>query len=140
MPRYSSLAYLAGSMGAYPPRNTIKSFNIFIIIKLAVIILHSLSARGNFEIQTQRMDIRRILVQRRKSSETYMYITLEIKNRALPNGTLYARIPFCPEPLRIQVRIDSPYPFVCRTRRLNGVLLRMRPENPGPNGMIKILP
>jgi hypothetical protein len=29
---------------------------------------------------------------------------------------------------RIRVRIDPPHPLVCRKRRLNGAVLRMRPE------------
>jgi hypothetical protein len=36
------------------------------------------------------------------------------------------------EPVRIRVRIDPPHPLVCRKRRLNGEVLRMRPENRGP--------
>jgi hypothetical protein len=32
------------------------------------------------------------------------------------------------DPVRIQVRIDPPHPLVCRKRRLNGVVFRMRPE------------
>jgi hypothetical protein len=35
-------------------------------------------------------------------------------------------------PVRIRVRIDPPHPLVCRKRRLNGAVLRMRPENRGP--------
>jgi hypothetical protein len=35
-------------------------------------------------------------------------------------------------PVRIRVRIDPPHPLVCRKRRLNGPLLRMRPEKPRP--------
>jgi hypothetical protein len=31
---------------------------------------------------------------------------------------------------RIRVRIDPPHPLVCRKRRLNGAVLRMRPEKP----------
>jgi hypothetical protein len=34
---------------------------------------------------------------------------------------------------RIRVRIDSPHPLVCRKRRLNGVVLWMRPEKPRPH-------
>jgi hypothetical protein len=33
-------------------------------------------------------------------------------------------------PVRIPVRIDPPQPLVCRKRRLNGAVLRMRPEKP----------
>jgi hypothetical protein len=33
-------------------------------------------------------------------------------------------------PVRIRVRIDPPHPLVCRKRRLNGAVLRMRPEKP----------
>jgi hypothetical protein len=33
-------------------------------------------------------------------------------------------------PVRIRVKIDPPHPLVCRKRRLNGVVLRMRPEKP----------
>ena len=33
-------------------------------------------------------------------------------------------------PVRIRVRIDSAHPLVCRKRRLNGAVLRMRPEKP----------
>jgi hypothetical protein len=36
------------------------------------------------------------------------------------------------EPVMIRVRIDSPHPLVCRKRRLNGAVLRMRPEKPRP--------
>jgi hypothetical protein len=32
--------------------------------------------------------------------------------------------------VRIRVRIDHPHPLVCRKRRLNGAVLRMRPEKP----------
>jgi hypothetical protein len=31
-------------------------------------------------------------------------------------------------PLRIGVRMDPSHPLVCRKRRLNGAVLRMRPE------------
>jgi hypothetical protein len=31
-------------------------------------------------------------------------------------------------PVRIRVRIDTPHPLVCRKRRLDGAVLRMRPE------------
>jgi hypothetical protein len=34
--------------------------------------------------------------------------------------------------LRIRVRIDPPHPLVCHKRRLNGAVLRLRPENLGP--------
>jgi hypothetical protein len=34
-------------------------------------------------------------------------------------------------PVRIQIRIGPPYPHACRNkRRLNGAVLRMRPEKP----------
>jgi hypothetical protein len=33
-------------------------------------------------------------------------------------------------PVRIRVRIDPPHPLECRKRRLNGAVLRMRPEKP----------
>jgi hypothetical protein len=33
-------------------------------------------------------------------------------------------------PVRIRVRIDPPHPLVCRKRRLNLVVLQMRPEKP----------
>jgi hypothetical protein len=33
-------------------------------------------------------------------------------------------------PVKIRVRIDPPHPLVCRKRRLNGAVLRMRPEKP----------
>jgi hypothetical protein len=36
------------------------------------------------------------------------------------------------DPVRIRARIDPPHPFVCRKRRLNGAVLRMRPEKPRP--------
>jgi hypothetical protein len=36
-------------------------------------------------------------------------------------------------PVRIRVRIDSPHPFVCCKRRLNGAVLWMRPEKPRPH-------
>jgi hypothetical protein len=32
--------------------------------------------------------------------------------------------------VKIRVRIDPPHPLVCRKRRLNGAVLRMRPEKP----------
>jgi hypothetical protein len=31
-------------------------------------------------------------------------------------------------PVRIRVRIDLPHPLVCHKRRLNGAVLRIRPE------------
>jgi hypothetical protein len=33
-------------------------------------------------------------------------------------------------PVRIRVRIDPPHPLVCRKKRMNGAVLRMRPEKP----------
>jgi hypothetical protein len=39
---------------------------------------------------------------------------------------------FCSDAVRIRVRIDPPHPLVCRKRRLNGAVLRMRPEKPRP--------
>jgi hypothetical protein len=33
-------------------------------------------------------------------------------------------------PVRIRVRRDPPHPLVWRKRRLNGAVLRMRPEKP----------
>jgi hypothetical protein len=33
-------------------------------------------------------------------------------------------------PMRIRFRIDPPHPLVCRKRRLNGAVLRMRPGKP----------
>ena len=33
---------------------------------------------------------------------------------------------------RIQVRIDPPHSLMCRKRRLNGVVLLMRPDKPRP--------
>ena len=35
-------------------------------------------------------------------------------------------------PVKIRVRIDHPHLLVCRKRRLNGAVLRMRPEKPRP--------
>jgi hypothetical protein len=35
-----------------------------------------------------------------------------------------------PRPVRIRVRIGPPHPHACRKRRLNGVVLRMRPGKP----------
>jgi hypothetical protein len=57
----------------------------------------------------------------------------------------YRMILFILGSVRIRVRIDSPHPFECRRRRLNGVVLRMRqgkPENPcySRSGTIKIPP
>jgi hypothetical protein len=34
-------------------------------------------------------------------------------------------------PVKMWVTIDPPYHLVCRKRRLNGAVLRMRPENRG---------
>jgi hypothetical protein len=34
------------------------------------------------------------------------------------------------DPVRIRVRIVPPHPLVCRKRRLNGAVLRVRPEKP----------
>jgi hypothetical protein len=33
-------------------------------------------------------------------------------------------------PVRIRARVDPSHPLVCRMRRLNGAVLRMRPEKP----------
>jgi hypothetical protein len=35
-------------------------------------------------------------------------------------------------PVRIRVRIDPPHSLVCRKKRLNGAVLRMRPGKPKP--------
>jgi hypothetical protein len=35
-------------------------------------------------------------------------------------------------PVRVQDRINPPHPFVCYKTRLNGAVLRMRPEKPTP--------
>jgi hypothetical protein len=48
------------------------------------------------------------------------------------NGTIY-RHNQCVQvidPVRIRIRIDPPHPLVCRKRRLNLAVLRMRPEKP----------
>jgi hypothetical protein len=42
-------------------------------------------------------------------------------------GSLYSNADY---PVRIRVRIDPRHPLVCRKRRLNGTVLRMRPEKP----------
>jgi hypothetical protein len=42
----------------------------------------------------------------------------------------YGDVTIAGAPVRIRVRIDPPYPLVCRKRRLNGAVLRMRPEKP----------
>jgi hypothetical protein len=60
----------------------------------------------------------------------------------LHNKHLYS---FMDEPVRIRVRIDPPYPHVCRKRRLIGAVLRIRQEKfevPCHNrcGTIKIPP
>jgi hypothetical protein len=39
---------------------------------------------------------------------------------------------FTQDPVRILARIDPPHPLVCRKRRLNGVVFRMRPDKPRP--------
>jgi hypothetical protein len=36
-------------------------------------------------------------------------------------------------PVKIRVRKDPSHPLVCRKRRLNGAVLRIRPEKPRPN-------
>jgi hypothetical protein len=43
----------------------------------------------------------------------------------------YHRVLLC-NSVRILFRIDPPHPLVCHTRRLNGVVLQMRPEKPRP--------
>jgi hypothetical protein len=47
-------------------------------------------------------------------------------------GKTYSKIFLRTIPVRIRVRIDPPHPLVCRKRRLNGEVLRMRPEKPKP--------
>jgi hypothetical protein len=45
------------------------------------------------------------------------------------------RIGFCffdVQNVYVKVRIGPPHPLVCRKRRLNGAVLRMRPEKPRP--------
>jgi hypothetical protein len=63
-------------------------------------------------------------------------------NKSRKNMGYYFHPP--PIPVRIQVRIDHPHSLVCRKRRLNGAILRMRPENRGRCcsrcGTIKIPP
>jgi hypothetical protein len=39
-------------------------------------------------------------------------------------------LPINNHPVRIRVRIHPPHPLVCPKRRLNGAVLRMRPEKP----------
>jgi hypothetical protein len=48
------------------------------------------------------------------------------------NFTKTASLYQLPSPVRIRVRIDPPHPLVCHKRRLNGAILRMRPEKPRP--------
>jgi hypothetical protein len=51
-----------------------------------------------------------------------------VKGRWVGNFVLHFKIVV--RPVRIRVRIDPLHPLVCRKRRLNGVVLRMRPEKP----------
>ena len=49
-----------------------------------------------------------------------------------PETTFRIHLPCCLYPVRTWVRIGPPHPLVCRKRRLNAVVLRMRPEKPRP--------
>jgi hypothetical protein len=42
-------------------------------------------------------------------------------------------IPYDYSLFTVLLRIDPPHPLVCRKRRLNGAVLRMRPEKPRPH-------
>jgi hypothetical protein len=58
-------------------------------------------------------------------------IIYEIYNKTQPLFTLPTISHYtCNFPVRIRVRIHPPHPLVCRKRRLNGAVLRMRPEKP----------
>ena len=48
------------------------------------------------------------------------------------NFTVSLLSPLGEGPVRIRVRIGPPHPLVCRKRRLNEAVLRMRPEKPRP--------
>jgi hypothetical protein len=49
----------------------------------------------------------------------------------IPMSNLHMHFePTLSRPVRIRVRIDPPHPLVCRKRRLNGAVLRMRLEKP----------
>jgi hypothetical protein len=56
----------------------------------------------------------------------YITLTLLEKQAQIINYSVYMCV--VSGPVRIQVRIQSPYPLACRKRRLNGAILRMRPE------------
>jgi hypothetical protein len=47
--------------------------------------------------------------------------------------SLYTKSYMSMHPVRIRVRVDPPHTLVCRKRRLNGTVLRMRPEKPRPH-------
>ena len=53
------------------------------------------------------------------------------KNWSFKSSSVHMNIfPFIYYPVRIRVRIDPPHPLVCRKRRLNGAVIRMRPQKP----------
>jgi hypothetical protein len=52
----------------------------------------------------------------------------------------YNEVPLLNSPVRIRVRIGPPHSYACRKRRLNGAVLRMRPEKLRPRVTIKIPP
>jgi hypothetical protein len=63
-----------------------------------------------------------------RSSFTNKYDFLICKTNTIP--ILMYQIRISTNQVRIRVRIGPPYPQACRKRRLNGAVLRMRPENP----------
>jgi hypothetical protein len=59
---------------------------------------------------------------------TEMMYSVDLKN--ISTHEAYFDV-FLPDgPVKIRVRIGPPHPLVCCKRRLNGAVLRMRPENP----------
>jgi hypothetical protein len=50
-----------------------------------------------------------------------------LRHSRVGGGSILAR-----RPVRIRVWKGPPHPLVCRKRRLNGAVLRMRPEKPRP--------
>jgi hypothetical protein len=59
-----------------------------------------------------------------------MYFTMKICLKIYNHASIFLFISSVLNPVWIRLSIDCQHPLVCRKRRLNGVVLRMRPEKP----------
>jgi hypothetical protein len=85
-----------------------------------------------FEVKGQRFFSVRDTISHIWTTHGRMMFPIEFEVKGQRSSALDIEVEICFLPVRIRVRIGPPHPLVCCKRRLNGAVLRMRPEKPRP--------